>query len=168
MNNSILEEKRIKKRFETLERNVLILIAIPIPFFAVVYLNSQNSTFSFDLPELSTFWDSFGLGLVVSILFLQYFNFQTSIKRILRGNLDLETKLALYSQATMQRFWILFVSTFISALGLLFFDNPGFTMAFAVTLLFFSLGKPSPDRIVKSLKLKGEEKDKVLGMKRRG
>ncbi len=146
----------------------MILIAIPIPFFAVVYLNSQNSTFSFELPVVSAFWDSFGLGLVVSILFLQYFSFQSAIKRIGSGNLDLESKLALYSQATMQRFWILFISTFISALGLLFFDNPGFTMAFAVTLLFFSLGKPSPDRIVKSLKLKGEEKDKVLGMKRRG
>jgi hypothetical protein len=168
LNNNILEEKDIRKIFEKMERNVLILIAIPIPFFAVVYLNSQNSTISFDLPELSTFWDSFGLGLAVSILFFQYFNFQTSIKRILQGNLDLENKLALYSQATIQRFWILFVSTFISAMGLLFFDNPGFTMAFAVTLLFFSLGKPSPDRIVKSLKLKGEEKEKVLGMKRRG
>lgn len=168
MNNRILEENKIRKIFETLERNVLILIAIPIPFFGVVYLNSQNTTISFDLPELSSFWDSFGLGLVFSILGIQYFYFQTAIKRILKGNLELETKLALYSQATMQRFWILFISTFICALGLLFFNNPGFTMAFAITLLFFSIGKPSPDRIVKSLKLNGEEKDKVLGMKRRG
>jgi hypothetical protein len=37
-----------------------------------------------------------------------------------------------------------------------------------VILLFFSLGKPSPDRIVRLLKLKGEEKDKVMELKRRG
>lgn len=147
---------------------MLILIAIPIPFFAVTYLNSQNSTFSIDLPDVSPFWDSFGLGLVVSILVIHYFNFHTAIKRIINGNFDLETKMSLYSQATMLRFYMLFVTTLICAAGILFFENAGYTVAFAVTLIFFSLGKPTPDRIIRLLKLKGEEKDKVNGLNRRG
>lgn len=147
---------------------MLILIAIPIPFFAVAYLNSQNKTFSINLPEVPPFWDSFGLGLGVSILVVHYFNFQAAIKRIQNGSYDLETKVSLYAQATLLRFYLLFATTLICATGLLFFDNKGYTIAFAVTLLFFSLGKPTPDRIVKLLKLNGEEKEKVLELKRRG
>ncbi len=168
MNKEILENKSIKQIYDILERNVLILMAIPIPFFAVTYLNSLNSIFSINLPEVSPFWDSFGLGMVVLILILHYFNFHSGIKRIQQGNFDLETKMALYSQATLLRFYILFIASLLCAAGLLFFENAGYTITFAVILLFFSLGKPSPDRIVKLLKLKGEEKDKVMELKRRG
>jgi hypothetical protein len=168
LNKEILENRNIKQIYETLERNVLILIAIPIPFFAVTYLNSLNSIFSINLPEVSPFWDSFGLGMVVLILIVHYFNFHSAIKRIQLGNFDLQTKLALYSQATQLRFYILFVASLLCATGLLFFENAGYTIVFAVILLFFSLGKPSPDRIVRLLKLKGEEKDKVMELKRRG
>lgn len=169
MNNRILENNNnIKKIYESLERNVLILIAIPIPFFAVTYLNSQNRTFSLNLPEVPPFWDSFGLGLVVSILVVHYFNFQSAIKRIQNKGYDLETKVSLYSQATMLRFYMLFASSLICAVGLLFFENAGYTISFAIILVFFSLGKPSPDRIVRLLKLKGEEKDKMLELRNRG
>jgi hypothetical protein len=168
LNNSVLENKNIKQIYESLERNVLILIAIPIPFFAVTYLNSQNTTITFDLPEVPPFWDSFGLGLVVSILVLHYFNFQVAIKRIQNQRHDLEAKVSLYSQATMLRFYMLFATSLLCAAGLLLFDNAGYTIVFATTLIFFSLGKPSPDRIVRLLKLEGEEKDKILELRRRG
>lgn len=163
-----MENYSIKQIYEDLERNVLILMAIPIPFFAITYLNSLNSIFSINLPEVSSFWDSFGLGMVVLILIIHYFNFHSAIKRIPLGNFDLETKMRLYSDATRLRFYILFVASLLCAGGLLFFDNAGYTISFAVILLFFSLGKPSPDRIVRLLKLKGEEKDKVMELKRRG
>ena len=147
---------------------MLILIAIPIPFFAVTYLNSLNSTFALNLPEVPVFWDSFGLGMVALILIVHYFIYHSAIKRIHLGNFELQTKLGLYSRATHLRFYILFVASLFCAAGLLFFENSGYTIAFAVVLLFFSLGKPSPDRIVRLLKLKGEEKDKVMELKRRG
>ena len=81
-----MDNYSIKQIYENLERNVLILMAIPIPFFAVTYLNSINSIFSINLPEVSPFWDSFGLGMVALILVVQYFNFHNAIKRIQPGN----------------------------------------------------------------------------------
>jgi hypothetical protein len=44
-------------------------------------------------------------------------------------------------------------------LGLLFSGNPGFVVIFAITLVFFSLGKISPDRMARLMKLKKENRE---------
>lgn len=151
-----------------MERNVLILIAIPLPFFAFVFLSSQNGTLDFNLPELPAFWDSFGLGLAYAFLAMHYFAFQSSIKKIRAGNFELEKKMSMYYRATLSRFWVLFASTFICVAGLMFFENSGYTIAFAISLVFMSLGKPTPDRIIRLLRLKGGEKEMIEELKRPG
>jgi hypothetical protein len=168
LNRKILENSNLRKIYQTLERNVLILIAIPLPFFAFVFLSSQNGTLDFNLPQLPLFWESLGLGISFAILIVQYFTFQSAVKRILAGDFELEKKVKMYSGATMSRFWILFVSIFISAAGLLFFENSGYTIAFAVSLVFMSLGKPTPDRIIRLLRLKGDDRAEIEELKRPG
>ncbi|PSL06415.1 hypothetical protein [Cecembia rubra] len=163
-----MENLELKKIYDKLERNVLILIAIPIPFFAVAYLNSQNGTFSLDLPEVPAFWNSFSLGFVYVGLALHYIDFHSSLKKIISSDWNLEEKVKKYASATMHRFWILFISALVCSVGLLLFDNPGYTIAFAITLVFCSLGKPTPDRIIRLLKLKGEERQEIELLKRRG
>lgn len=163
-----MENQKIRDTYFKLERNVLILIAIPLPFFGFAYLLTNSNTVDLDLPGLPKFLDSFGLGLMIAVLFFHYVDFHAAVKRILKGEFTLEQKVDLYAKATMKRFWALFFSALLGAAGLLFFQNPGFTIALAVNLVFFSLGKPSPDRIVRLLKLKGEEKTEVEGLKFRG
>jgi drug/metabolite transporter (DMT)-like permease len=163
-----LEKKKIRKIYETLERNVLILMAIPIPFFAIIFLSSQNGTLDYDIPEFPAFWDYFGLGFVYALLGLHYIAFHSAINKINAGNFELEKKVKMYANATIFRFWVLFVSVFICAAGLLFFKNSGYTIAFAITLVFSSLGKPTPDRIIRLLRLKGEEKEEIGELKRPG
>jgi hypothetical protein len=163
-----LENLEIKKIYDTLERNVLILIAIPIPFFAIAYLNSQNGTLSLDLPGVPAFWDSLGLVFVYVGLAVHYIDFHSSIKKIQKSDWTLEEKVKKYANATLHRFWILFISALVCSAGLLFFDNPGYTIAFAITLVFCSLGKPTPDRIIRLLKLKGDERQEIELLKRRG
>ncbi|RPA68160.1 hypothetical protein EF405_10835 [Cyclobacteriaceae bacterium YHN15] len=163
-----MEKDSIKKSYYTLERNVLILIAIPLPFFAFIFLSTQNGTLDFKLPDLPAFWDSFGLGLAYAFLALHYFAFQSSIKKIRAGNFELEKKMSMYSRATHLRFWALFASILLCAAGLMFFENSGYTIAFAISLVFMSLGKPSPDRIIRLLRLKGAEKELIEELKRPG
>lgn len=163
-----MENNNLRNIYQTLERNVLILIAIPLPFFAFVFLSSQNGSLHFDLPALPLFLESFGLGIAFAILVVQYFTFQSAIKSILAGDFELEKKVKMYSKATMLRFWVLFVSIFLSAAGLLFFQNSGYTIAFAISLVFMSLGKPTPDRIVRLLRLKGEDRAEIEELKRPG
>lgn len=146
---------------------MLIQIAIQLPFFAISYLYTQNGTIDYGGFYFAPFWNSFAFGLGVILLIFQFFQFSAEIKKIIRAGHDLDKKFELYAGAVSFRFWILFLTVLLSAAGLYFFNNPNFTIVFAVTLVFISLGKPSPDRIVSALKLKGEEKDLVIDLKRR-
>ncbi|MCH6235407.1 hypothetical protein MMU05_15680 [Aquiflexum sp. AIY15W] len=163
-----MEDSQLRKIYDNLERTVLIMIAIPIPFFGFVYLNSESPIFFFNVPQLPGFWEYFGLGTVFTLLLAQFVVFQKESKGIVNSNYDLPIKLHSYSKASFKRFGLLLVAALISALGLFLFENPGYTVSFAIALLFFSVAKPSPDRIIRSLKLVGEEKELVNGLKRRG
>lgn len=162
-----MENSQIRKIYDKLERYVLLMIALPIPFFGFVYLNSESPIFFFEVPQLAEFWEYFGLGLVFTFLIAQSVVFQKDNKVILNSDFDLATKLLSYSRASVKRFGLLLLTSFVAAIGLLLFENPGFTVAFAIALVVFSVAKPSPDRIIRSLKLVGEEKEIVNGLKRR-
>ncbi|ERM83092.1 hypothetical protein P872_06360 [Rhodonellum psychrophilum GCM71 = DSM 17998] len=162
-----MENTVIREIYRKLERNVLIQIAIPLPFFAISYLYTKNGTIDYGGFNLASYWNSLTFGLVIALLIFQLVHFTSATKKIIKGGHELDKKFSLYAEAVSFRFWILFLTGFISAAGLYFLNNPNFTIAFAVTLVFISLGKPSPDRVASALKLKGEEKDLVMDLKRR-
>lgn len=160
-----MDKTYIRKTFDRLERNALIMMAIPLPFFALAYLVTTSSTISYQAPQLPLILDTILLTLVIVMLGLHYINFQKAIKTARNHSASLEEKITRYAQATMSRFWVLFVVVFICAGGLLVYNNPGYTISFAVALVFFSLGKPTPDRIIRLLKLKSDEREMVEELK---
>jgi hypothetical protein len=151
-----------------MEQKVLLLIILPLPVFGFVYLYSQRRLFEIEVPELSWWWESFLLGIQTFLLLFQGYLFRTGIGRIHRQDLALEERVAVYGRKTLLRFWILFASAILSAAGLLLFDHAIFTVTFAITLVLLSLFKPAPDRVVRILKLKGEEKEAVMDLRRKG
>ncbi|UCS93798.1 hypothetical protein KZP23_01810 [Echinicola marina] len=157
----------MKKKFRLLERNVLILIAIPLPMFAFAYLYTSSSNMELDLPKLPENIKAVGLGLVGVIIIAQFVQFNQGLKKLRNPDMPLETKLEKYGELTMLRFWMLFVSGLLCGAGLLLFDSPGYTIGYALTLGFVSLGKPTPDRIIRLLKLKGEQRATVAEFGRR-
>ncbi|WP_143959857.1 hypothetical protein [Litoribacter populi] len=157
----------IKARFRVLERNVLILTGLPLPAFAFAYLYTNSPNMRLDLPVLPEMVGSVLLSVVFALLVLQWLNFHQGMKRNRKSDLPLEDKMARYETLTIQRFWKLFFVGFACAVGLLLFQSAGFTLAYAVTLVYVSLGKPTPDRIAKLLRLKGEEKDMVYAINQR-
>ncbi|WP_114749323.1 hypothetical protein [Pleomorphovibrio marinus] len=160
------EVSQLKKEFRVLERKVLLLIAFPLPIFSFVYLSVSNGS-----SIISTVWPPFIniliLLLVIALLIGQLLRFNNRVQSIKNANLDLFNRVQLLGKATLERFWILFWVGILTALGLMMFENPGFTIAYAITLVFVSLGKPTPDRIIYQLKLKKEERDKVQQINRR-
>lgn len=160
------EVYRLKKEFRVLERKVLLLIAFPLPVFSFVYLSVSNGS-----SPNTTVWPQFInfvlLLLVIVLLTGQLLRFNNRVQAIKNANLDLLKRVRLLGKATLERFWVLFFVGFLTALGLLMYENPGFTIAYAITLVFVSLGKPTPDRIIYQLKLQKEERDKVQQINRR-
>jgi hypothetical protein len=151
----------LRDKYRTMERNVLLLILFPLPVFAFVYLNLTKPTRTINVPELPAFLESFLLSLTLALLLFQHINFQKSIKPLQVDGMDLEQKIIGYLKASTMRYVILAVVGFVAAMGLFFFANVGFTVAYAIVLVLVSVYKPSPIRIIRLFRLSGEEKEFV-------
>lgn len=162
-----MEITELRAIYSKLERNTLILIAIPLPFFAFAYLYTQSPIMDLNLPEENWFWGGFSLTFLITLLAGHYFVFHTNLSKAKNQNLTITEKVEIYAKATMLRFWFLFGIAIWGSFALVITENPLFTIILAINLIFFSLGKPSPDRIVRLLKLKGEEREQVQELKKR-
>lgn len=159
----------LKKEFIALERNVLILIMIPLSLFSLAYLytTAPERPFHLELPVMPDLLGYVLLSGALALLVWQAVDFQKSVKNISKSQADISVRLRAYTGATLRRFWQLLLIGIFSTAGLLLFQNPGFTVIYAAGLVFVSLGKPTPERIIRGLRLKGEEKEMVYDFKRR-
>lgn len=162
-----MEITELRKIYSKLERNTLILIAIPLPFFAFAYLYTQSPIMDLNLPDANGFWGGFSLTFLITLLAGHYLVFHANLSKAKKQSLTITEKVEIYAKATMLRFWFLFGIAIWGSFALLITENPLFTIILAINLIFFSLGKPSPDRIVRLLKLKGEEREQVQELKKR-
>ena len=153
-----METQELRKIYHQTERLTLIILIISLPIFGMVYLYHNSGSITKDLPELSGFPNGFLMTFSVTVLVGQYWAFHVYLKKTFAENQLLE-KVKIYAKATSQRFLFLFVVSICSTIGLLFSGNPFFIVLFAVTLVFFSLAKPSPDRMARLMKLKKEDRE---------
>jgi protein-S-isoprenylcysteine O-methyltransferase Ste14 len=155
-----LELEQIRKIYRNTEKVTLILLIVALPVFGLVYLYHNSGTLDTGLPQLPEIvqWILAGLGWI--ILGASYLGFHRSIRHTFRQE-SLVEKVDTYCRATRVRYVQLFVVSILASLGLLLTQNPMFTLIFAVTLVFFSLGKPSADRMARLMKLKKEDRELI-------
>lgn len=156
----------LKRKFRKLERDVLILIILPLPFFALAYLYTTSPIRTVQVPELPEIFSPIILSFAIALLAFQQINFQREIRNIRESGVDVEEKFGRYAKATIFRYWLLLLVGFLCAAGLFFYQNAGFTVAYAITLILISVAKPSPDRIIRIFHLKGEERDLIYNINR--
>ncbi len=142
------------------ERLTLLILMVALPLFGIVYLYDSSDNLWWDLPQLPGFIHGFLIGFSVAILIGQYVVFHKKLKLTFIAD-DLLEKVRIYSNATNQRYLFLFSVSIFATIGLLFNQNPVYTLIFAVTLIFFSLAKPSPDRMARLMKLKKEDRELI-------
>lgn len=151
----------LRDKYRSMERTILTLILLPLPVFAFVYLNLSKPIRTLAVPELPAFLEFFLLSLTLALLLFQQINFQKSIRPLQSPEKGLEEKMVGYLRATIVRYVILAAIGLIASFGLLFFSNIAFTIAYAIVLVMVSVFKPSPTRIIRLFRLKGEEKEFV-------
>jgi hypothetical protein len=160
-----MEKEELRAIYHRTERLTVVVLLLALPAFGTVYLYQQSGTFSQTLPLLPTWAQYILLGAGVLLLVLQYVLFHQKIKQSFQQELLLE-KVGLYAAATRQRFLVLFLVSMISTAGLYWSGSPGFVFLFTLALVFFSLGKPSPDRMVRLMKLKKEDRELLTEISR--
>lgn len=152
--------EELKKSYHKLEQLVLILMIIALPIFGMVYLYFISGNLDWNLPQLPGFVNGLFVGFSIGLLVAQYVKFHQDIKAG-KGSQNLIEKVSVYIQSTRVRFYFLFLTSLICAIGLLFFKSEIYVVLFAVALVFFSLAKPTPDRIKRLYRLNKKDAEAV-------
>ncbi|MBM3425604.1 MAG: hypothetical protein FJX97_01300 [Bacteroidetes bacterium] len=160
-----MEIDSLRAAYRRTEQQTLICLLLALPLFGLVYLYQQSGNLDKSIPQLPVFAETILLAASLALLAVHYFLFHHRIKATFAQE-ELSAKILGYLAATKQRHWILFLVAVASSLGLLFSSNPGFVVVFALTLVFFSLGKPSPDRMMRLLKLKKQDRELLVEISR--
>jgi len=155
-----VEVSELRKLYKKVEVRLLIMLGITLPLFGVVYLYYNSGNLNWELPALPPSVEIALVGLGLFLLLAQFLLYRKRFKAVFESK-DLYHKMVIYSEASLQRIHILAVSCLVDAVGLLLFKNPLFVVFFAVTLVFFSLAKPSPDRIIRTMKLGTSDGDLI-------
>jgi len=151
-NTKKLEVQELRKLYRRVEQRILILMGLSLPIFGLIYLYYNSGNLHWQLPQLPIFIEIMLGILALVLLVIQYTFFQRKLKLTFQKE-DLMDKLRIYAEAALQRFYILFSLSLLCSLGLLLFANPLFVLLFAINLVFFSLAKPTPDRLSRWMKL---------------
>lgn len=155
-----MEGTELRRIYKGTEQLILILMAVVLPIFGMIYLYHNSGNLNWDLPVIPAIVEQILIGFGIGLLLVQFLLFRKRINSSFLTE-ELILKLRAYMNATKERYFLLFLISLISSAGLLFFENAIFIVIFAVTLIFFSVGKPTPDRIGKLLKLDKEQKELI-------
>ncbi|HSF52154.1 MAG TPA: hypothetical protein VLA71_00300, partial [Algoriphagus sp.] len=143
-----MDVQEIRLIYRKTERLTVLILILALPAFGMVYLYQNSGNVDWDLPRLPVIVEWILATASSLILVAQYVIFHKKINAGFQQS-ELLEKVKIYTQATSQRFLILFVVSILATVGLLLNKNPVFTVIFAVTMVFFSLAKPSPDRMAR-------------------
>lgn len=153
-----METEEIRKIYRKTELMTTLLLLVSLGLFGIVYLYYNSGNLDWDLPSLPEILNWIAIGVCIVILIWQYVLFHKQLKPAM-GDISLIEKVKIYTQATQLRFWNLFIVSIVATIGLLLVQSPMYVLIYAVCMVFFSLGKPSPDRIARLLKLKKEDRE---------
>lgn len=160
-----MEIEHLRAAYRRTEQQTLICLLLALPLFGMVYLYQKAGNLDKSIPQLPVFAQTILLVASLVLLAAHYFWFHRRIK-VTFAQEELSAKILGYLAATKQRHWLLFIVAVASSLGLLFSSNPGFVVVFALTLVFFSLGKPTPDRMMRLLRLKKQDRETLVEISR--
>lgn len=136
----------------------MLLLILVLPIFGMIYLYQSSGKITWDFNEVPLLLGQVLTGAGVGLLLAQYLLFNKRIKAVFETE-DLLIKLKIYARATRERYLILVAVTLLCSVGLLIFGSAMYNVLFAIALFFFSVGKPTPERIKTLLKLNKEDSE---------
>lgn len=147
--------------FHTLHLVFYGMVSVPLLLFCVVYLRRMGSG---DLAEGFTFGAVQGAVLVSMILsgLLAYKSYQKRFDRYDAGQ-PLRDRLRFFYQATWLKYGWLAVTNLLPVVGLYLTGEQFFVALYAVSLLLFSINRPTLKRVSSDLKLAASEQERLTG-----
>jgi hypothetical protein len=139
------------------------ILAPPLVVFVWLYLESNAGGISPVMESVSAISViSFVFPiLVVGIIAVAFYLFKSGLRRI-NPTIDLIEKAPIYAQKSIVLFVMLEVSLMVGVLGYYLTQKDLFLAMYIIVLIFFSLYKPTLERMSDHLGIKGEERDFLI------
>jgi hypothetical protein len=136
---------------------VMIIVLIPIVAFTALYLRPAST----ETPFVSEPDDFVLLTAGVLVCWLTVFLFSNKKIKTVRNHQGLRKKLDKYFELTIVRFFLLALTGVVLAIGFLLSRNDYFSIFFVLNLLMNILFWPSPKKVSRELRLRGDEREMV-------
>ena len=155
------EKFSFKQYYEQLNTIFSALVAIPLLLFIWLYLEASGSNItpiiSGNAYNVVNFISSIGIFILIGYTF---YLFRKGTSQIEANTL--QDKLQHYKKLSIKTYVLLNIAGAIAVAGFYLVVSNTFVALYVIVLVLLSLLKPTTHRIVKILKLKGAEKDRVL------
>jgi hypothetical protein len=136
---------------------VMTIVLIPIVAFIALYLRPAST----EPPALTQPDDFVVLTAGVLICWLIIFLFSNKKIKTVRNHQGLRKKLDKYFELTIVRFFLLALTGVVLAVGFLISRNDYFSIFFVLNLFMNILFWPSPKKVSRELRLRGDEREMV-------
>lgn len=155
-------EYSVKPFYDKLNLVFNAILAPPLLAFVWAYLESTAGNLEPILDESSVNTVNFIMPLVVfGLIITSFYLFRNRLSTI-EPSKSLSQKLEEYFTTCIVMYALLEFGLIISVVGYYLTLGNVFLGMFVVVLVFFSLHKPTPYRIAKNLRLKGDEKEQMI------
>ncbi|MDH5366024.1 MAG: hypothetical protein OEW67_03500 [Cyclobacteriaceae bacterium] len=151
----------VKQFFDKINLIFHSILALPLLVFGWLFLEAKNGRFSAVETAGMNIINFILPFLILIIIGFSFLVFKKELKKI-NNELPLSKKLESYLKCALMKFAGLEFALVLSVLGYYLTFTNTFVAMFMIILVFFSLSKPTPYRIVNNLQLKGEERDMVI------
>ncbi|MDH5476631.1 MAG: hypothetical protein OEX22_13115 [Cyclobacteriaceae bacterium] len=137
------------------------ILAVPLTVFGWLFLEAKDGRYSTVEVDNMDVFNFLGPIVIFGIVGISFSLFKKKLRKI-DNHLPLQEKLENYLKCSWIKFIGLELALILSVLGYYLTFTNTFVAMFMIVLVFFSLSKPTPYRVVESLQLKDDEKDSVV------
>jgi len=134
-----------------------LMVGIPLIFFVLIYLQYEGQG---GLQATQRMEILLHIVLPISIVACLYFAYNIYKKELQkRQPQKFQEKLRTFYEVSLYKYALLSLANFLAVVGMYFSGEQLFAGLYAITLVVFSLNRPTHQRIVKDVKLTEEEEE---------
>ena len=145
--------------FYKLHNILYVIILIPILLFAYLHLEAMSAPVPVNPSQPVVTYLSM-CGFVAAVAFSIWY-FANHLKRVKKTE-GLGDKLKQYAKLSVVRFFFIAVGCMLLVWGYWITNDPFIIALFMVSMIVLSLWWPSPGKVCKDLRLKGDEREMVF------
>lgn len=161
------ESSSVARKFENLNNVFYLMVGLPLLLFAWTYLNLKliSPWVYFEEPLTGTFLHALILVVVIVLPVLAYKRYKkeiataSSASKDVQNTVSLREKVNVFISASLRFYYVLTISNILVVIGFYFSAEEFYIFFYSILLILYSINRPTPDRMVKELRFKKEEKE---------